>query len=120
HVSFEDDTYGETYLSPDAGYIFFPHDFYQPLANLFLGLRDWHQRSRLLRPIHRGNHGYLPHFPSEQGYAILLDSGYRATRAEIELIDVAPSLLALLGQAPPAHMHGPAVVVPRTSAHGLG
>jgi hypothetical protein len=109
HVCFEDDAYGELYLSADAGYIFFPHDFYQPVANMFLGLRDGHQRSRLLKPVHRGNHGYLPHYPSEHGYAILLDSDYRATRAEIELIDFAPSVLALLGLPQPPHMHGCAV-----------
>ena len=37
-VCFDDARYGEYYLMADAGHIFFPHDFYQPLANLYFGL----------------------------------------------------------------------------------
>ncbi len=106
NVAFPDDTYGELYVAADPGYIFFPHDFYQPLANTFLALVDSLQRRRLLRPCHRGNHGYLPQHPSEQGYVVLFDDGFRAVRKTIELIDFAPSSLALVEREAPAHMKG--------------
>ncbi|RJQ69903.1 MAG: hypothetical protein C4519_21475 [Desulfobacteraceae bacterium] len=108
HVAFEDDGCGELYLFANPGYIFFPHDFYQPLANVFLALSDRHQRSRLFRPWHRGCHGYLPIHPSEKGYAVLADHEYAVGRPMIELIDIAPSLLALLGTPPPDYMKGTA------------
>jgi Type I phosphodiesterase / nucleotide pyrophosphatase len=106
HVRFDDDAYGELYLMADPGYIFFPHDFYHPLANLYLGLTDWHQKNRIFRPVHRGTHGYLPNHPSEEGFAILIDRNYNATRPSIELIDIAPTVLALLGRPRPEHMKG--------------
>jgi len=106
HIGWEDESYGELYLIAEPGFIFFPHDFYQPLANLFLGLTDWHQRSRVFCPRHRGCHGYLPSHPSEKGYAILLDKGSTAIRPEIELIDLAPSVLAFLGMPKPKYMKG--------------
>src|SRR6185503_7443359 len=31
-IVFDDDACGELYLSADPGWIFFPHDFYQPIA----------------------------------------------------------------------------------------
>ncbi len=106
HVAFEDDAYGELYLAADPGWIFFPHDFYQPLADLVLALTDPYQRPRLIHPRHRGAHGYLPEHPSEKGFAILADQRFRAARPEAELIDVAPTLLSLLGESHPAYMRG--------------
>jgi len=106
HMEWEDETYGELYLMAEPGFIFFPHDFYQPLANLFLGLTNWHQRSRVFNPRHRGNHGYLPGHPSEKGYAVLLDRDSTAIRPESELIDLAPSVLSFLGMPKPVHMKG--------------
>src|SRR5881628_842569 len=103
------DSYGELYLCADAGRIFFPHDFYQPLANAFLGLTEPMMRRRIFLPVHRGNHGYLPDRPSEKGYVVLLDSGYRVTRREAELIDFAPSVLTLLDHPKPATMKGSAL-----------
>ena len=105
-LRFEDDAYGELYACADPGWIFFPHDYYQPLANLFLGLSDGHQRPRLFQPRHRGNHGYLPEHPSERGFVLLANEGWRATRPEMELIDLAPTVLALLGEARPESMRG--------------
>ncbi|MEA2093700.1 MAG: hypothetical protein U9P11_03950 [Pseudomonadota bacterium] len=106
HVCFDNSDYGEYYLMADPGYIFFPHDFYQPLANTYLGLTDREQRSRVLNPVHRGNHGYLPQHPSEKGYAILVDNKYSAQASEIELIDFAPTVLTLVGHPPAQHMNG--------------
>jgi arylsulfatase A-like enzyme len=105
-VCFEDDTFGEYYLMADASRIFFPHDFYQPIGNAFLGAMDRHQRQRLFNPVHRGNHGYLPHFPSEQGWIMPVDLPLSATSTSGHVIDVAPTLLALLDVQPPEHMTG--------------
>ncbi|MBI1796196.1 MAG: alkaline phosphatase family protein [Candidatus Eisenbacteria bacterium] len=105
-IRFDDDACGELYVSADPGWIFFPHDFYQPAANLFLGLFGGHQRPRLFQPRHRGNHGYLPRHPSEQGFVVLAEPGVRALRAEMTLIDFAPSVLGLLGRDVPAAMRG--------------
>ena len=113
-IAFEDDAFGELYASADPGWIFFPHDFYQPLANLFLGLTDGQQRPRLFQPRHRGNHGYLPEHPSERGFLLLADQGWRSLRSEMALVDFAPSVLALLGQAPSSRMRGSAVFTPGT------
>jgi bisphosphoglycerate-independent phosphoglycerate mutase (AlkP superfamily) len=71
-----------------------------------MGLTEDTQRTRLLGSRHRANHGYLPEHPSELGFAILADRRFRAARPEIELIDVAPTVLALLGEARPESMRG--------------
>jgi hypothetical protein len=105
-IAFDDSAHGELYVSADPGRVFFPHDFYQPVANLFLGVTDRHQRPRLLRPRHRGNHGYLPEHASERGWLVLADAAWRASRDEMTLLDFAPTVLALLGRAPPAAMRG--------------
>jgi hypothetical protein len=107
-VCFDDDSFGEYYAFADAGWIFFPHDFYQPIGNTVLGLLDWHQRRRVLNPVHRGNHGYLPHYPSERGWMIA-DTAVPVDGRDARLIDIAPSLLSLLGMDPPGHMTGTAL-----------
>ncbi len=117
-IEFEDDAFGELYVCADPGWIFFPHDFYQPLANLFLGLTDHHQRPRLFQPRHRGNHGYLPEHPSERGFVLYADTGWRPARAEMALVDFAPTVLALLGEPVPAHMHGSAAFAPGSRRNG--
>lgn len=106
HLSFPDSKYGEVFSMTEPGYIFFPHDFYQPLANLFLGIYDSRQRSRLWNPRHRGTHGYLPQHESERGAIIVFDKNYRSAKHQIELIDVAPSILGILGYKKPAFMKG--------------
>lgn len=105
-ICFEDESFGELYVFADAGQIFFPHDFYQPIGNAVLGLIDRHQRQRFSSPVHRGNHGYLPHFPSEQGWLIADDTSLNCHRHEAQLIDIAPSLLSLVGVSPPDYMKG--------------
>lgn len=105
-IRFEDDSFGELYVFADAGRIFFPHDFYQPLGNAFLGLIDRHQRQRFFNPVHRGNHGYLPHYPSEQGWLLVDDESLASVHARADLIDIAPSILALTGATIPDYMTG--------------
>jgi hypothetical protein len=101
-----DASYGEYFVYLDPGYIFFPHDFHHLLANLWLGLTDPMQRSRLLNPRHRGNHGHLPHFEAEKSFALLLDESFDPTREPATVLDVAPSILSLLGREAPATMKG--------------
>jgi hypothetical protein len=105
-VCFEDDSFGELYAFAHAGHIFFPHDFYQPIGNAVLGLMDRHQRQRFSNPVHRGNHGYLPHSPSERGWLIADDVTLNSPQREAQLIDIAPSVLSLIGVSSPDHMKG--------------
>jgi hypothetical protein len=109
-VCFDDARFGEYYLMADAGSVFFPHDFYQPLANIYLGLFGHSQRSRTLNPVHRGNHGYLPHYPSEKGFLVLADDGIKPNREHMSLIDFAPTMLTCLRAEIPAHMTGQSAV----------
>jgi predicted AlkP superfamily pyrophosphatase or phosphodiesterase len=106
HISFADSRYGEVFFLADPGYIFFPHDFYQPVANLYLALSDPRQRGRLKNPRHRGTHGYLPHHDSERAFMIVFDERCKAGRQQIDIIDVAPSILAILGYPRPDSMRG--------------
>jgi hypothetical protein len=106
NVKFEEESYGEYYLIAEPGYIYFPNDFYHPLANIFLGITDWQQRSRLSGPLYRGYHGYLPHNESEKGFIMLLDDRFTAYRQEGNIIDFAPTVLGLLGYEKPDFMRG--------------
>lgn len=114
-VRFPDDEFGELYAFAEAGWVFFPHDYYQPIANSVLGLMDRHQRPRIGNPVHRGNHGYLPHYPSERGWMLLADRDAAAATLDATLIDVAPTILAWLDLPAPAHMTG-RVLFPRAAA----
>lgn len=105
-ICFDDDAFGEYYVIADAGKVFFPHDFYQPVANVVLGLLDQHQRQRVTNPVHRGNHGYLPHFPSELGWVTVLDDGISAAADSGHIIDIAPTLLHLARKRAPDYMTG--------------
>jgi hypothetical protein len=111
-VCFEDDAFGEVYVFADAGRIFFPHDFYQPLGNLVLGLMDHHQRARARDPVHRGNHGYLPHYPSERGWMLVDDAALVPPQDEVRLVDIAPTLLSMVGVSPPDYMQGRRLFTP--------
>ena len=108
-VCFDDARFGEYYLMADAGSIFFPHDFYQPLANLYLGLFRHSQWSRIFNPVHRGNHGYLPHYPSEKGFLVVANDGVRPSCKTMALTDFAPTMLDFLGAAIPGYMTGRSV-----------
>jgi len=106
NVKFEDDIYGEYYFVLNPGTIFYPNDFYQPLGSLYLGLTNKQMRSRLKSPVYRGYHGYLPHNDSEKGTLMLLHNEYKAHREEIETIDVAPTIIDLLGYEQPESLKG--------------
>jgi len=98
-------SYGELFVYLDPGHIFFPHDFHHPLANAWLGITDRMQRARLRDPRHRGNHGHLPGCDAERSFALLFDEGYRAP-ASGTILDVAPTVLDLVGCERPGSMQG--------------
>lgn len=114
-ILLQDDRYGELFYYLDPGRIFFPHDFHHPLANLWLGLTDRLQRNRLRDPRHRGNHGHLPQHEAERAFALLPDGG-RTLRNDGHIVDVAPSILALLGRPPIPGMEGSALFLPQRRA----
>ena len=108
-VPLRDPSYGEWFFFLDPGLIFFPHDFYHPVANFLLGVVDPMQRSRLRDPRHRGNHGYLPHFEAERSFMLLLDPGFGVDARNATILDVAPSILGIIGLPPAPFMRGHAV-----------
>jgi hypothetical protein len=112
-IEFADDAYGEAYFHAKPGCSFCPSDFHQPIANLVSAFLEPQSRPRLRSPHHRGDHGYLPEHPSERGFVILADNGYAAPEGEATLIDVAPTVLSLLGRTPPASMKGRCLFQPQ-------
>jgi Type I phosphodiesterase / nucleotide pyrophosphatase len=108
-LKFPDNRYGDAYFYARPGATFFPNDFHQPLASLIVTLTDRQQRQRLRTPWHQADHGYLSEADSEAGFMLLAEDGYQAAADEVELIDIAPSLLALLGRSPAATMRGRSV-----------
>jgi hypothetical protein len=115
-IALEDGRYGEWFLYLDPGWIFFPHDFHQPIANLWLGVVDPMQRSRLADPRHRGNHGHLPHFDTENAFLALLDPRFELVTDRGDILDVAPTILAAVGYAAPASMRGKPLIRPKSVA----
>jgi len=107
-VGFADPEFGEIYFIADPGSLFFPHDFHHPLVNCVFGLKDWQQRNRLSNPRHVAYHGYLPHHDCEKGFMAVLDDGCQLDSAEINLVDIAPSVLGLMGRELPDWMDGAA------------
>jgi hypothetical protein len=108
-LDFPDARFGEIYAIARHGAIFFPHDFYHPLANLYMGITKPKLWRRVLRPVHRGAHGQLPGHPAEEGYVVLCDEGFAATRESAPLTDFAPTVLDLLGKDAPNTMKGTAL-----------
>jgi len=94
-----------------AGYIFFPDDFVQPVANLFLGLLDKKQRARLFDPKVRGCHSLLKEYNSSKGFLINFDDNYKAISSDISMADVAPSLIDFMGYEIPKTMSGNPVFI---------
>jgi len=120
HVCFDDDSFGELYGFADHGYVFFPHDFHHPLANLFLGLRHPLLRPRIRNPRHRGNHGHLPDHPAEAGFMLVADDRYTAAAQRMSVIDFSPTMLTLLHCDTPPAMHGEAVYRVLSPVGGAG
>lgn len=106
NISFNDAQYGEAFIMSHPGFAFFPHDFHQPIANLFLGLTDPKQRPRLFNPRHRGDHSLLPNFESAKGFMLVLSRDYEPCKKEADLIDVSPTILEILGIEKPDTMFG--------------
>jgi hypothetical protein len=109
-VRFADNSYGDGYCYARPGVTFFPNDFHQPLASLIITLSDRQQRMRARIPWHQADHGYLSENDSEIGIMALIEDGYDAEPGEVELIDIAPTLLALLGREPAPTMRGRSVM----------
>jgi hypothetical protein len=105
-ICFPNTDFGEVYLYPEPGYILFPNDFHHVLANRILAIADSQQRPRFSKPAHRSDHGYLPEAESETGFVILADTRFETVAPRVEMVDVAPSFLGLLGFDPPDTMHG--------------
>jgi predicted AlkP superfamily pyrophosphatase or phosphodiesterase len=106
NVALEDTSYGEVFFFLDPGFIFFPHDFYHPLANAFLGVFDRMQRKRLVSPKHRGNHGHLPDFDAERSFVVIADKEFKPDGANANILDLAPTILNVLGHDAPGYMNG--------------
>ncbi len=107
-VCFEDaDGFGELYAITDHGYVFYPHDFYHPVVNWYMGHKYAEQTARIKNPLHRGYHGHLPNHPADEGFAVVFDDAVGLSNDQpAALIDVAPTMLTLLGVEPPPHMTG--------------
>jgi hypothetical protein len=105
-VDLDGDLFGQFYAVADHGWIFFPHDFYHPLGNLYLGLKHQVMRPRVRDPRHRAYHGQLPDHPSEPGFVVSADPRFQAHVDEAAMIDFAPSLLTVLGEPIPGQMRG--------------
>lgn len=106
NIKFNDDSYGEYYFITNPGTIFYPNDFYHPIGNLYLALKNVDQRNRIKSPIYRGYHGHLPYNDCEKGFLMLLDNDYKPDREEIEIIDMVPTVLNLLGYKKPESLKG--------------
>jgi hypothetical protein len=108
-ICFPDTDFGELYLYADPGYIFFPNDFHHVLANRVLAVADRQQRPRFSGPAHRSDHGYLPHAESETGFLLLAEEDVETMSNRMEIVDLAPSVLSLMGFDPPGTMRGRSV-----------
>lgn len=106
NVKFTDSKQGEYYFIADTGYILFPHDYYHPIANLFLGIIDRQQRRRLISNKYRGYHGYLPENDSERGFMIVADEDLQVVSKEASIVDITPTILGLLCIEKPADLSG--------------
>jgi Type I phosphodiesterase / nucleotide pyrophosphatase len=114
-VDFQTTKFGELFFIADAGRMIFPHDFYHPIGNIFLGLTDWKQRPRMADPRQRAVHGFLPSAESETGFMVVCDQAHTARTDQAEIIDVAPSLIDLLGCRKPKSMRGRSVFAMRSA-----
>ncbi len=106
NLELDDDRFGELFFVANAGVIIFPHDFYNPIGNIYLGLTDWKQRPRLNSPLQRAVHGYLPNSEGETGIVLACDDTIETAVSHASIADVAPSLLTMLNARVPNQMKG--------------
>lgn len=99
-------SYGDAFFFGHPGVTLFPNDFYQPVANALLAIADPQQRQRRRTPWHQADHAYLPVHECEIGFMSVADDGLEARQHEAAITDVAPSVLALLGEPVPEVMTG--------------
>lgn len=119
NICFDDPSFGELYVYADHGYALYPHDFAQPLGSFYQSFKGEELRGRRFNGRHRGNHGHLPDHPSEKGYVVLAEEGFRVEHADGDIIDFAPSVLSVMGEAPPASMKGRPLFAPAAATAGL-
>ncbi len=114
HIHFAaDEGYGDGYLICDAGTVLFPHDYYHPLVNAYMARKTSEQAPRKTSPVHRGNHGGLPgKHASDTGTLLPLTGCGPLAADQGQLIDVAPTILALMGEAAPETMKGRSLLHP--------
>jgi hypothetical protein len=110
-IDFPDASRGELYWVADPGDVIFPHDFHHPIGNLAMAASDWQQRPRLSSPVHRGYHAYMPHHPCEQGFVLVRQTDRTLVNTPLRLVDLAPTVLHLLGVPQARHMSGRSAVV---------
>jgi len=111
NIVLQDPRYGEVFCMAKPGYIFFPDDFVQPVADLILGLLDKKQRARLFDPKFRGCHSFLEEYNSSKGFLINFDDNCKAISSDISMADVAPSLIDFMGYEIPKTMSGNPVFI---------
>lgn len=105
--------WGELYAICDNDHVFFPHDFHHILAHLHLGLTNKAMRSRLTNFNIAAYHGQMPGHPAERGFMVAADESLRPAAGGdglVKIIDVAPTLLSMVGAQPAAHMRGRVVL----------
>lgn len=111
--------WGELYAITENDHVFFPHDFHHLLAHLHLGLTNKAMRSRLTNFNVAAYHGQMPGHPAERGFMLAADPAVHSTVGEdqrVQIIDVAPTLLAMVGVNPAEHMRGRVVLQTQTVA----
>jgi hypothetical protein len=111
NIAFPDSRYGEVFCMTKPGYIFFPDDFVQRVADLVLGLLDKKQRARIFDPKFRGNHTFLKEYDSSKGFLTIFDDNCKVINSDIDIVDVAPSLLHFMGYEIPKTMSGNPVFI---------
>lgn len=106
-VRFEEREFGDLFIMADHGLAFFPHDFHHPIGNFVVGLTE--ERARITNPKHRGNHGQNTDHPSEEGYITVIERGWQRNRERGKLVDVLPTILAVIDHEFPKHLAGEAL-----------
>lgn len=114
--------WGHLYAITDNNHVFFPHDFHHILAHLHLGLTNKAMRSRLTDFNVKAYHGQMPGHPAERGFMVAADDSVKSLAAAnelVQIIDVAPTLLSMVGAEPAGHMRGRVVLETEEKTQGV-